>query len=97
MFHPQTIEIQPSKAECFSLKTLKFQPHDVIIYDVNADFGILFGMWNILVMSYPCAKFHNDMTINNRNNCIHCDRSTPPPPPQKKKQILNMSKIVLSN
>ena len=40
IFHPQTTEIQPFKVEYFSTKTLKFRQHDVIIYDVSADFGI---------------------------------------------------------
>ena len=62
--------IQPFKVECFSTKMLKFQRYDVIIYDVSADFRILFGMWNSFVMSYPCAKFQHEMTINNRINCI---------------------------
>ena len=53
------------KVECFSTKMLKFQHDDVIIYDVSRDFGTLFGMWNRLAMSYPCAKFHCDRTINN--------------------------------
>ena len=52
MFHPQTTEMQPSKVECFSTKALKFQQCDVIFYDVSADLGILFGVWNSLVMSY---------------------------------------------
>ena len=65
MLLPQTTEIQPFKAECFSTKMLKFQQHDVITYDVSVDFGTLFGMWNNLVMSYPCAKFYYDMTIYN--------------------------------
>ena len=32
--HPQTTEIQPFKAECFSTKMLKFQHVDVIISDI---------------------------------------------------------------
>ena len=48
---------------------LKFQKYDVIIYDVSADFRILFSIWNSFVMSYPCAKFKHDMTINNGINC----------------------------
>ena len=70
MFYPQTIEIKPFKVECFSTKTFKFRQYDVIIYDVSADFRILFRMWNSLVMSYPCAKFHRDMVIDNGINCI---------------------------
>ena len=70
MFHPQTTEIQPFKVKCFSTKMLKCQQYGVIIYDVSADFEILFGMWNSLVMSYPCEKFHHHMTINNGSNCI---------------------------
>ena len=49
---------------------LKFQKYDVIIYDIGADFRILFGVWNSFVMSYPCAKFQHDMTIDNGINCI---------------------------
>ena len=63
MFHPQTTEIQSFKVECSSTKTIKFQQYDVIIYDVSADFRILFGMWISIVMSYSCAKFHHDITI----------------------------------
>ena len=33
------------------MKTLKFQQYDIIIYDVSADFSILFGAWNSLVVS----------------------------------------------
>ena len=62
-FHLQTTEIQPFKFECFSTKTLKFQHDDVIIFDVSGDFGIFFGMWNRLVMSYLCAKFCCDTTL----------------------------------
>ena len=69
-FHPQTTETQPFEFECFSKKTLRFQQHDLIIYDVSVDFGIFFGMWNSLVMSYFCAKFHHDPTIDNGINCI---------------------------
>ena len=72
MFHPQTTEIQPLKAERFSTKMLKPQKYDVIIYDVSADFGYLLAMKNSIIMSYSCAKFHHDMTINNRINCIFC-------------------------
>ena len=49
---------------------LKFQQYNVIIYDISADFRILFGMWNSYVMSYPCAKFQHDMTTGNGINCI---------------------------
>ena len=66
-FHPQTTEIQPFKVECFLTKTLKFQNNDVIIFDVSGDFGIFFGMWNRLVMSYLCAKFCCDSTLITRN------------------------------
>ena len=41
------------------MKKLGFQQ-----FDLGVDFRILFGMWNSLVMSYPCAKFHHDMIIN---------------------------------
>ena len=58
MFHAQ---IKTFKTECFSRKTLIFQQHDVIIYDIGVDFKILFALWNSLVMSYTCAKFHFDM------------------------------------
>ena len=44
------------------LITLKFQQYDVTIYDVRADFRILFGMCNGIVLIYP--KFHRDVTIN---------------------------------
>ena len=64
MFHLQTTEVQPFKVECFSTKMLRFQQYDVIIYDVSAYFEILFDMLNSLIMSYPCAKFYRDMTIN---------------------------------
>ena len=30
---------------------IKFQQYEVIIYDVSADFKILFGMWNSFVLS----------------------------------------------
>ena len=30
---------------------IKFQQYEVIIYDVSADFQILFGMWNSFVLS----------------------------------------------
>ena len=43
-FRPQTTEIQPFKAECFSTKALKFQHDDVIIFDVSGDFGIF---WHV--------------------------------------------------
>ena len=49
---------------------LKFQQYDVIIYDVRVDFEILFGMWKSFVISYPCTKFHNDITINDGITCI---------------------------
>ena len=52
------------------MKLLESQQRDVIIYEARADFGILFSMWNSLIMSYPCAKFHHDITINNGINCI---------------------------
>ena len=68
-FHPQTTEIQPFKVECFSTKMLKFQHYDVIISDVSEDFGIFFGMWNRLPMSYLCAKFCCDATLI---ACITC-------------------------
>ena len=48
---------------CFSTKMLKFQHYEVIIYDVSGDFGILFGLWNRLIMNYLCAKFHCDTSI----------------------------------
>ena len=64
MFHPQTTEIKPFKAECFSTKTFKFQKYEGIIYDVSVDFRTLFGLWNFLAMSYPCEKFNHDMAIN---------------------------------
>ena len=64
MFHPQTTQIQPL------VLSVKFRKYDVIIYDVSVDFEILFDMWNSLVMSYACAKFHHDITINNGINCI---------------------------
>ena len=69
MPRPQTNETV-FRVECFSMKMLNFQKYDVIIYDLSADFRILFGMWNSFVMSYPCAKFKHDMTINNGINCI---------------------------
>ena len=69
-FHPQTTEIQPFKVECFSTKTLKFEHDDVIISDVSEDFGIFFGMWNRLVMSYLCAKVCCDSTLIACNTCI---------------------------
>ena len=59
-FHPQTNEIKRSEVERFSMKTLKFRhdyDYDYVIYDISEDSGILFGMWNRLVMSYLCAKF----------------------------------------
>ena len=31
------------------MKSLKFQQHDVIIYDVSADFKTLFCMWDSFV------------------------------------------------
>ena len=43
-FDPQTTEPQPFKAECFSMKTLKFQHDDAIIYDISRCCEILFGM-----------------------------------------------------
>ena len=70
MFHPESTDMQPFKVECFSMKMLKFQQYEVIIYDVSAEFEISFDMWNSLVMNYPCAKFHYDMTINNGINYI---------------------------
>ena len=70
MFHPQTTEIQLFKTECFSTKMLKFQQYDVIIYDVSVDFRGSFGMLNSLVMSYHCAKFQHDITVNDRITCI---------------------------
>ena len=63
MFPPQTTEIQPFKVECFSTKMVKFQQYVVINYYVSADFLVLFAMWNSVVMSYPCVKFHHDMAI----------------------------------
>ena len=69
-FRPQTTEIQPFKVECFSTKTLEFQHDDVIISDVSEDFGIFFGMWNRLAMSYLCAKFCCDTTLIACNTCI---------------------------
>ena len=47
----------------------EFQHYDVIIYDVSEEFGILFSVWNSVVMSCPCAKCHCDMTINNGITC----------------------------
>ena len=47
------------------MKTHKFQQ-----YDVSLDFGILFGTWKSIVMSYPCVNFYHDMTINKGINCI---------------------------
>ena len=44
------------------MQTLKFRQYDFIIYDVIADFGILFCMWNLLVMSYSRANIHHDIT-----------------------------------
>ena len=44
--------------------------YKLLTYDVSADFGILFGMWNRLVMSNPCAKCYHDMTTNNGIHCI---------------------------
>ena len=52
------------------MKMLKLQQYDVIIYDASEGLRILLGMWNSLVMSYPCAKFKHDMTINNGIKCI---------------------------
>ena len=54
------------------MKTLKFRPDDVIIYDVSGDFEILFSMWDRLVMSYvyTCAKFHCHPTIITCNTFI---------------------------
>ena len=69
-FHPQTTDIQPFKVKCFWTKTLKFQHDDVIIFDVIGDFGIFFGMWNRLVMSYLCAKFCCDTRLITCNTCI---------------------------
>ena len=69
-FHPQTTEIQPFKAECFSTKALKFQHDDVIIFYVSGDFGSFFGMWNKLVMSYLFVKFCCDTTLITCNTCI---------------------------
>ena len=70
MCHPQINVIEPFKVECFLTKMLRFQQYAVIIYDVSADFRILFGMWNDFVMSYPCTKFQHDITIRNIINCI---------------------------
>ena len=52
------------------MKTLKFQHDGVIIFDVSGDFGIFFGMWNKLVMSYLCAKFCFDTTLIACDTCI---------------------------
>ena len=52
------------------LAGIKFQQYGVIIFDVSADFEILFGMWNGIILCYPCAKFHHVMTINNGINWI---------------------------
>ena len=68
-FHPQTAEIQPFKVECFSAKMLKCQHDDVIISDISGDFGIVFGMWNRLLMSYLCAKLCCDTTLIACNTC----------------------------
>ena len=68
MFNPQTTEIRLFKVERFLTKMLKFQQYHFIIYDISADFGILFGMWNSIVPNYPCAKFHYDMAIDNGIN-----------------------------
>ena len=61
MFHLQTIEIQPFKVKCFSTKMLKFKHDDVIIFDINRDFGILFGLVCAITLSYAiylqnCSK-----------------------------------------
>ena len=69
-FHPQTNEIQSFKAEFFSTKMLEFQHNDVIIFDISGDFGIFFGMWNNLVMSYPCAKFCYLLHVIHAFSCI---------------------------
>ena len=69
-FHSQTTEIQPFKVECFSTKMLKFEHDDVIVFDVSGDFGIFFGMWNRLVMSYLCTKICCDTTLITCNTCI---------------------------
>ena len=69
-FHPQTTEIQPFKAEYFSTETLRIQHDDVIIIAVKGDFGIFFGMWNRLVMSYLCAKVYCYTTLITCNTCI---------------------------
>ena len=69
-FYQQTTEIQPFKVGCFSMKMLKFQNDDVIIFDVSGDFGIFFGMWNRLVMRYLCAKFCCGTTLITCNTCI---------------------------
>ena len=68
--YPQTTEIQPFKVECFPTKMLKFQHVDVIISDISGDFGIYFGMWNRLVMSYLFAKCCCDTTLIAGNTCI---------------------------
>ena len=62
MFNPQTTEIRLFKVERFLTQ------YHFIIYDISADFGILFGMWNSIVPNYPCAKFHHDMAIDNGIN-----------------------------
>ena len=49
---------------------LRFRHDDVSIYDVSGDLGNLFGLWNTLVMSYICAKFHCDTTIITCHTCI---------------------------
>ena len=47
------------------MKTLRFRHDDAIIYDTSRCCGILFGMQNSLVMSYPWANFRCDTIINN--------------------------------
>ena len=69
-FHPQTTEAQPFKFECFLMQTFKFQHNDVIISEVSEDFGLFFGMWTRLAMSYLRARFCCDSTLIACNKCI---------------------------
>ena len=69
-FHSQTTELHPFKVECFSMKTLKFEHDDVIVFDVSGHFGIFFGMWNRLIMSYLCGKICCDTTLITFNTYI---------------------------
>ena len=49
---------------------MKFQHDGMIIFDISGDFGIFFGTWNRLVMSYLCAKFCCDSILITCNTCI---------------------------